>query len=154
MDLHQVGYWLFCCSLFVAPLLVRAPFVRRFLEATLSGFDGPEDEPTGDEFDHFPQRWSAIMRRDRLLADVQRLQRILAGDAGMSAVRQLGNRLAYEQLLQELRETPDLPAAVPAVRAVDRWELPAGPLQPGAVTGAGDWRPLRNVETLEIGWRR
>jgi hypothetical protein len=154
MDLHQLGYWLFCCSLFLAPLLVRAPIVRRFLDATLSGLDGPEDEPSGDEFDHFPERWSAIIRRDRLLADVQRLQKILAGDAGMSAVRQLGNRLAYEQLLRELREMPDLPAAAPAVRGVDRWEVPAGPLQPRAVTAAGDWRPLRNVETLEIGWRR
>jgi hypothetical protein len=154
MDLHQVGYWLFCLSLFFAPLLVRAPFVRRFLDDTLTRLGGPEDVPSGDEFDHFPERWSAIVRRDRLLADVQRLQRILAGDAGMSAVRQIGNRLAYEQLLHELRETPDLPAAAPAVRAVDRWEVPARSLPVGGVSGTGDWRPLRNVETLEIGWRR
>ena len=154
MDLHQVGYWLFCSSLFFAPLLVRAPFVRRFLQNSLGRLDGPEDQPSGDEFDHFPERWSAIVRRDRLLADVQRLQRILAGDAGMSAVRQIGNRLAYEQLLGELRETPDLPAAAPAVRAVDRWEAPARPLQVGGVADTGAWRPLTQIETLEIGWRR
>jgi hypothetical protein len=158
MDFHQVGYWLFCTSLFFAPLLVRAPFVRRLLDDTLDRLGGPEDDPgaSGDDFDRFPDRWSALIRRDRLVADVQRLQRIVATDMGMSATRQLGNRLAYNQLLQELRDLADLPAAVPAVAVAgpDRWWVPPSAVPARGVTPSGDWRPLGKVETLEIGRRR
>jgi hypothetical protein len=156
MDFHQVGYWIFCTSLLFAPLLVRAPLVRRLLGDTFDRLGGPEDEPgaSGDDFDRFPDRWSALIRRDRLVADVQRLQRIVATDMGMSATRQLGNRLAYDQLLRELREIADLPAAVPAVALTgpDRWSVPASVPARGPATGS-DWRPLGKVETLEIGWR-
>jgi hypothetical protein len=155
MDFHQLGYWLFCSSLFFAPLLVRAPFVRRLLGDRFSRLSGPEEDPlgSGDEFDQFPDRWSALIRRDRLLADVQRLQRIVATDMGMSAVRQLGNRIAYNQLLLELRDTPTLPAQYPQVGAFDRWDVSAQPLPAWRGTTARDWRPLGKVETLEIGWR-
>jgi hypothetical protein len=155
MDFHQLGYWLFCSSLFFAPLLVRAPFVRRLLGDSLSRLSGPEEDPiTGaDEFDHFPDRWSALIRRERLVADVQRLQRIVATDMTMSAVRQIGNRIAYNQLLLELRDTPDLPVQAPAVSAFNRWETSQQPVTARRAGPGGDWRPLGKVETLEIGWR-
>jgi hypothetical protein len=155
MDFHQLGYWLFCSSLFFAPLLVRAPFVRRLLGDSLSRLSEPEVDPIAgaDEFDHFPDRWSALMRRERLLADVRRLQRIVATDMTMSAVRQIGNRIAYNQLLIELRDTPDLPVQVPAVAAFDRWDTVPQPVATRRAAPGADWRPLGKVETLEIGWR-
>ena len=155
MDFHQLGYWAFCSSLLFTPLLVRAPFVRRLLDDSFSRLGGPEEDPiaTADEFDHFPDRWSALIRRERLIADVQRLQRIVATDMTMSAVRQLGNRIAYNQLLLELRDTPDLPVQAPAVSAFDRWDASQPPLPARRGTTGGDWRPLGQVETLEIGWR-
>jgi hypothetical protein len=155
MDFHQLGYWAFCVSLLFTPLLVRAPFVRRLLEDSFSRLAGPEEDPiaTADEFDHFPDRWSALVRRERLIADVQRLQRIVATDMTMSAVRQLGNRIAYNQLLLELRDTPDLPLQAPAVSAFDPWDASQPAVPTRRVTSAGDWRPLGQVETLEIGWR-
>jgi hypothetical protein len=155
MDFHQLGYWLFCLSLFFAPLLVRAPFVRRLLGDSLGRLTEPEEDPIAgaDEFEHFPDRWSALMRRERLLADVQRLQRIVATDMTMSAVRQIGNRIAYNQLLLELRDTPDLPVQGPAVVAFDRWDTAQEPVTSRRAISGGDWRPLGKVETLEIGWR-
>jgi hypothetical protein len=155
MDFHQLGYWFFCLCLFLTPLLVRAPFVRRLLEESLSRVGGPEEDRGlgADEFDDFPDRWSTLIRRERLLADVQRLRRIVATDMTMSAVRQLGNRIAYNQLLLELRDTPDLPVPAPRVANVDWWDADPQPAPPQLGSSGGPWRPFGKVETLEIGWR-
>ena len=156
MESPQLGYWLFCSVLVLTPILVRVPFVRRAVVEWASRLGVPEEEPAEsvDEFGHFPAAWYAVSRRQRLLADVERLRRLLATDMGMSAVRQLGNRLAYDQLLHELRELPEPLTPAPVSRAVDSWSIPTPP--PPVMAGGEDhrWHPVGNVETLDFGWRR
>lgn len=48
------------------------------------------------------QRW-ALERLVRLRADLERVRRLLLDDAWMSATRQVGNRLAYERLVVDVR---------------------------------------------------
>jgi hypothetical protein len=55
-----------------------------------------------------------LHRRQKLGADLRRVEHLVATD--MSATRQLGNRLAYEQLLDELRRTPDVFQAASSFR--------------------------------------
>jgi hypothetical protein len=156
MESPQLGYWLFCSVLVLTPILVRVPFVRRTVVEAVSRLAAPEDEPleSVDEFGHFPATWYAVSRRERLLADVERLRRILATDMGMSATRQLGNRLAYDQLLSELRDLPEPLTPAPVAPAVDSWSIPTPP-PPPIWAGGGDhrWQPVGNVETLDLGWR-
>ncbi len=120
--------------------------------------------------------WQWTKRR-RLCAALDRIEKLLATDSWMSATRQLGNRLAYEQLLAELRRTPDVFAddlqpvgATPwapartgrAWRArpvVDGWDdrdfavgwsvsAPSAAAFSSGTSGPG------SVEVIEIGWRR
>jgi hypothetical protein len=79
-----------------------------------------------------------VLRVERLRADLDRLERLLRTDAGMSATRQLGNRLAYDQLRQEWAERPAL--------VVPEFESP---------TSTVTYQPQRgsSVEVLDIGWR-
>jgi len=156
MDAHQLGYWLFCVSLMLAPLLMRAPGVREKVEVVLGRLSTAEAETLDhdDELGQFPETWYAVTRRERLLADVERLRRLVATDMGKSAVRQLGNRLAYNQLLKELAETPEPPWSVAALPGLDGGStiVAASSTRDGA--GERGWRPLQQVETLEIGGRR
>lgn len=117
----------------------------------------PVDEP-----DPLAEALRAQIRREKLLADVQRLRRILATDEHMSAVRQIGNRMAYGQLLQELeayRNVPQpgyafaalsMPASVPAEHWADDLVLASPPPRFGELDGQ---RPPA-VEVLELGPRR
>lgn len=63
-------------------------------------------------------RW-AQERLARLRADLERVRRLLLDDEWMSGTRQVGNRLAYERLIDDVREAErQVPAAeleVPAV---------------------------------------
>ena len=156
MESPQLGYWLFCSVLVLLPILLRVPFVRRAVVDWVSRLGVPEDDPvdSGDEFGHFPAAWYAVSRRQRLQADLERLRRILATDMGMSAVRQLGNRLAHDQLLRELRELPEPLTPAPIARAIDSWSIPTP--APPVMAGGGDnrWNTVTSVETLDFGWRR
>ncbi|HYP43826.1 MAG TPA: hypothetical protein VEQ66_01335 [Propionibacteriaceae bacterium] len=152
----QVGYSLLGIGVacVVIPLLLRSPPVRRACRRWLrrlgdwavSQFEQiPERDPLAEEmFNAF--------RRERLRADIQRLERLLATDTSMSATRQLGNRLAYEWLLRELR---DLRASAPAYAEV-AWDKPTAWTAPrtAEVTAGRDWGHAPTVEVLEIGWKR
>lgn len=50
------------------------------------------------------QRW-AVERLGRLRADLERVRVLLLDDEWMSATRQVGNRLAYERLVVDVRRT-------------------------------------------------
>lgn len=154
MDAQHLGYWVFCLALLATPLLGRTTFVQQLLGDALERLGAEEEDPDDqvDEFGHFPTTWHVLTRRERLVADLARVQRLLATDIGMSATRQLGNRLAHDQLLRELRETPE-PSWPTAMGGGARDDLP---LPAGATRGLpvdGGWRPLHAVETLEIGGR-
>ena len=66
------------------------------------------DEPSGGalvdrlsrpgDLDREAVELSQVLRRQRLCADLRRVEHLIATDTWMSATRQLGNRLAYEQL--------------------------------------------------------
>jgi len=148
LDLHQLVYWLGVMTLFVAApfLLVRRPGApeRRLvrLGAAALTYARPEPEAEEDVDLHL------AIRRERLLADLERLTRLLATDMTKSAVRQLGNRLAYGQLLQELAETPEL-----ATPGRDRYASRRPEAVPARMAGAAP-RPGPSVETIEFGWRR
>ena len=83
-----------------------------------------------------------VGHRQRLCADLARVERLLATDAWMSATRQIANRIAYHRLVEDLRRVPEV---VPAY-AVPEWS--------GEPTGAGFVAQAPKVEVLEIGWRR
>ena len=119
----------------------------------------PEDEP-----DPLVEALRAQQRREKLVADVQRLRRLVAHDMAMSATRQLGNRIAYASLVSELealREAPSpfaafgvglpLAAAAPAARWVDDLALSAP--QPRR-SWVDDGQRAPAVEVLELGTRR
>lgn len=153
-DLHELGYWLLVTIFFVVlPLLLRTGsrsrgridrVVRRWV-ATLVERLTPVDVP-----DPLAAQLFELNRRERLRSDLERLRRILTSDMGMSATRQLGNRLAYRQLLADLAESErvaesDSPFATPD------WLMPPVPRSAALPSSrAGDYRPV--VETLDIRW--
>jgi hypothetical protein len=108
--------------------------------------------------DHHPDREAeelrGVLRRQQLCADLRRVEHLIATDSWMSATRQLGNRLAYEQLLDDLRHTPDVLPAIPGMSEINNWTAFASTVEPAVpVTG---YRPqsASKIEILEIGWRR
>lgn len=90
----------------------------------------------------------ARQRRRRLWADLRRLDRLIATDEWMSATRQLGNRMARAQVLDEIRRLPavdpDLPAELP-------WDSPTTEPEP-APEFVEDLVPrFSEPEVLELG---
>jgi hypothetical protein len=158
MDLHQVGYWLLATAVLIGlALLSRLRPAAEQLAARELGRLGRwllerlRPEP---QVDQRAQDLYRAGRRERLLRDLDRLRRLLLTDMGMSATKQLGNRLAYDWVQRELDE---LRASWPAGSSVDPdhgWSLSAQ-----SVSAAGlrsSYRPSRppEVEVLDIGWRR
>jgi|SoimicmetaTmtHPA_FD_contig_31_828557_length_580_multi_3_in_0_out_0_1 hypothetical protein len=150
MDLQHLGGWLLVVGLFIVlPLLSRSS-VRNFLRPPmirLGSWTLAQLRPGGDP-DEEADDLSNVVRRQRLCAEIQRLQRILATDVSMSATRQIANRLAYGQLLRELKNTPDVYGAMPGDVTATRWN----PSNLSPRTEPSQTAPT--VEILEIGWRR
>ena len=97
---------------------------------------------------------SRVLRRERLCADLRRVERLIATDTWMSATRQLGNRLAYEQLLDDLRHTPDVLPAIPGISEINNWTTTASTVQQAFPESGYGPRNAPKIEILEIGWRR
>lgn len=106
------------------------------------------------EMDPLAAELYQIRRREKLLADVARLQRILATDEAMSATRQLGNRIAYDWLVAELERARSLPRTPVPETFSDSWSTGPLSIQPSAPTyAAADQPGGSTVEVLDIGWR-
>jgi hypothetical protein len=104
--------------------------------------------------DREAEELSQVLRRQRLCADLRRVEHLIATDTWMSATRQLGNRLAYEQLLDDLEHTPDVLPAIPGMNEINNWTTSTSTDQPAIpITGYGS-RSASKIEILEIGWRR
>lgn len=156
MDGHELVAWIALTVLLLAIVLIQFDFARRAL-ASLG--DWVLVEITAEpEVDQDAVDLYHALRRQRLLEHVARLRRILADDSHQSAVRQLGNRLAYGQLLAELAElgearrlpltTADKYAdsfAEPDVYAERTWSPTV------AVAGRGGGRYAPRVEVLDLG---
>jgi hypothetical protein len=142
-------------GLFVVLALLTRPVSWRVLARLATWVDGRAavhhsgtDDPDRDD--------DALLmyRRDRLYADLRRIEHLLATDMWMSATRQLGNRLAYDQLLDEIRRIPDMPSSFER-QTVDWWnESKSQPIWGGPLTTNGYAEKPPAVEILEIGWRR
>lgn len=119
----------------------------------------PVEEP-----DPLAEALRAQIRYEKLLANVQRLRRLVATDMAMSAVRQIGNRIAYASLLQELEASrppsppPDAFVAVTGGRyvsvAVDRWQDDLALPVAASPSHHLDGQRAPAVEVLELGPRR
>lgn len=97
--------------------------------------------------------WLAEKRR-RLCSDLRRVEHLLATDMWMSATRQLGNRLAYRQLVDDLRHIPEVFPAPAPFPSFDSRDVSAEPLGSAGYMRAGLAARSPQVEVLEIGWRR
>jgi hypothetical protein len=106
-------------------------------------------------FDPVADDLAKALRRERLQADVRRLQHLLATDEWMSATRQMGNRLAYDWLVRELdRNTRSISPLFVSDDTYGNSDIPevGEPISPRARSQPAQRSP--QVEILEIGgWR-
>ena len=107
-----------------------------------------------DDVDQEAEELWRAARRERLCADLRRVERLIATDTWMSATRQRGNRLAYQQLLDDLRHTPDVLPAIPGMSEINSWTHYASTIQPATPDSGYGSRNAPKIEILEIGWRR
>lgn len=152
-------------TLFVLAVLLTYETPRTWLLSTTRTVVGRYAHP-----EHTPE-WELeqaelwlMARRKQLSDDLRRIERLLVTDTAMSATRQLGNRLAHQQLRASLARIPDVvpgrdryawpvegrPYAEPApafqrsAGFVEPASLRSGPNRPGGAV----------VEVLDIGgWR-
>ena len=128
--------WLFNLSWVRRRLRTAAGPLLARLSARLTRVEEPDPEAV--------ELWNAV-RRQRLQADLDRIRRLVADDAWMSATRQLGNRMAYARLVEELDQIPV-------------GELVLSPWASTGVAAAllsvdAPLRPGSNVEVMDVGWR-
>jgi hypothetical protein len=133
------------------PRLVR-PFVRKQMSRLGGVILDILSKP--DDVDQEAEELSRAARRERLCADLRRVEHLIATDTWMSATRQLGNRLAYEQLLDDLRHTPDVLPAIPGMNEINSWTPATATAQPATPDTGYGTRNAPKIEILEIGWRR
>jgi len=119
-----------------------------------------------EEVDDIAAEVARIRRRERLRSDVERLQRLIATDTWMSATRQLGNRMAYAQLIREVEEADDLWAPSPTSGQFGNLVVGGSSGRAGSLPWAGTSAPVPDlvapgtfrsagtVEVLELGRRR
>lgn len=115
-------------------LRVLAPRLRRLGEWAVDRMNRPE------EIDPEAEEMALFLRRQRLLAQLDRVRRLLPVDEHMSATRQIGNRLAYNSLVADLARLPEvypMAAAAPTTSLIRH-----------------DQRRGSTVEVLDVvGWR-
>jgi hypothetical protein len=132
----------------LVPQRVLGQLARRSFDWATARYERAEElDPEETEL------WLAEKRR-RLCSDLRRVEHLLATDMWMSATRQLGNRLAYRQLVDDLRHTPEVfppPAPLPTL---DFGDLTTEPLGSAGYLSTGFAARKSQVEVLEIGWRR
>lgn len=133
------------------PRLVR-PFVRKQMSRLGGVILDILSKP--DDVDQEAEELSRAARRERLCADLRRVEHLIATDTWMSATRQLGNRLAYEQLLDDLKHTPDVLPAIPGMNEINSWTPATATAQPATPDTGYGTRNAPKIEILEIGWRR
>lgn len=84
---------------------VMVDLLARAWRATVARYGRPEHTPAW-ELEH-TELW-LMARRQQLTEDLRRIERLLLHDELMSATRQLGNRLARDQLVASLARIPDV----------------------------------------------
>jgi hypothetical protein len=172
-----VSWTLVAATFVVLPLVTRPAISRAFGRlAERAGEWAKAREAKQSALDPEQEKLWQWTKRRRLCAALDRIERLIATDSWMSATRQLGNRLAYQQLLAELLRTPDVfpdgldltmaPTLAPA-RSTRRWagsqpdvwddrDFAVGwsVSAPAAAVFASSTSQPGSVEVIEIGWRR
>lgn len=151
MGYWQAAFWVFVVALVAGLYLVTRPEVlarlrssRRLRQLGASALDAlrPVEEHDQQAADLY-----RAVRRERLRADLHRLQRLLVTDETMSATRQLGNRLAHDWVLRELRELGGAPPDRAYVNPRTAWEASSVAAQPAWTAGS---TKQGSVETLDV----
>jgi hypothetical protein len=91
-------------------------------------------------------------RRRRLCDDLRRVERLVATDSWMSATRQRANRIAYHQLVDDLRHTPEVSPTI--YQTFGPWDESRSDTRSPWLINKGTPQQPPTVEVLEIGWRR
>jgi hypothetical protein len=148
----DVNHWVAIVALFVVLLVLARSETLRALARLASRLNdwataraAATEVRDGDE----EQLW-LVHRRRQLCVDLARVEHLIATDSWMSATRQRGNRLAYAQLLEDLRRTPD----VYEPHSFDPWDATTVDSGPFRLPGTAHSQQASTVEVLEIGWRR
>jgi hypothetical protein len=92
-------------------------------------------------------------RRRKLCDDLRRVEHLVATDSWMSATRQRANRMAYNQLVYDLRHTPEVSPTI--FQTFGSWDESVSDSRSTRLlinNGASQRPPT--VEVLEIGWGR
>ena len=95
------------------------------------------------------RRWAAE-RLEQLRAHLERVRRLILDDEHMTATRQVGNRMAHERLVRDVREAEE---ALAAFGPVEPWLVPAAPtLVPMRPARSAYLAPVSSVvEVIEFG---
>jgi hypothetical protein len=148
----EVSDWLAIVALFVLlPVLTWPEAVRALGRLATRVNDWATAHAAATEVrDRDEEELWLVHRRRQLYADLARVEHLIATDTWMSATRQRGNRLAYAQLLDDLRRTPD----VFEPQSFDPWDATTADSGRFRFSGTGQTQQPSTVEVLEIGWRR
>lgn len=124
----------------------------RLRELGLQVLDRLRSAPELDEEPDDLSVLASVARVQWLRANLQRVQRIIATDEWMSATRQIANRMAYGQLLDDFEdmlahEPPGL-----TYSPVDDENAPVLPMPADLVTSP-DSQHRPTVEILDFDWR-
>lgn len=126
MELPDVSSWLIVALAFLVLPFASRPAVQRAAVALAERTDEWAKARAALKYRPDPEQeklWQWTKRR-RLCTALERIEHLIATDSWMSATRQIGNRMAYAQLVEELRRTPDVfPASLDAP-GVDLWTEP------------------------------
>lgn len=153
---EQGSSWVLVAFLFVGlPLLLDGRLLHHPAVARPLAWVGTQVLPRlcqPEPLDQDAVDLADAVRREELAAHLARLRRLIATDEHMSATRQIGNRIAYEQVRQLAHDfecsRPDpyglAMAGEGGLGLACRRVLPPRP----------DRRPDSVVETIDLGWRR
>lgn len=107
--MQPIGQSMVFAAVIVIALLLRFARSRAWLirlgQELTTRFGRAEHTPEWER--EHAELW-LMARRRRLTADLHRIESLLLHDDWMSATRQLGNRLARDQLVASLARIPDL----------------------------------------------
>ena len=114
-------------------LRVLGPWFQRLADWGVARFERPP------AVDPEVEALALYLRRRQLVAQLDRIRRLLAVDETMSATRQIANRLAYAALVADVARIPEVEIYLPPDPATTRIRY--------------DYGRQSSVEVLEIGWR-
>jgi hypothetical protein len=152
----ESGSWVVYGLVVLLLVLLRIPVTQRLLVslARRAGDWAKTRYARAEERDPDEDAMWLMERRRRLCADLRRVEHLLATDTWMSATRQRGNRLAYNQLVDDLRRMPVAVSTIFEPQAFDPWNASANE-PPYRRLPSDRFRPQSpTVEVLEIGWGR